>query len=144
MNSERYKWGWLNVGGVRGSLEEVVQFMDGHDFSFLILGETWLKPVGILRRPNVVFDLRYPSRDPTKGRWIRGLMVIRNPKHTELCDFEEVKRDQKHHLYIWFKFRDTVLGGFYLPPNMELTACIECVLSVEDIRTALGDGDPMF
>ena len=144
MNSERYKWGWLNVGGVRGSLEEVVQFMDEQDFSFLILGETWLKPVDILRHPNVVFDLRYPSRDPTKGRGIHGLMVIRNPKHTELCDFEEVKRDQGHHSYIWFKFRGTVFGGFYLPPSMELAACIECVLSVEDIRTTLGDGDPMI
>ena len=81
----------------------------------------------IPRHPDVVFNLRYPSRDPTKGRGIHGLMVIRNPKHTELCDFEEVKRDQEHHSHIWPKFRGTVFGGLYLPPGMELAACIECV-----------------
>ena len=144
MSSESYKWGWLNVSGVRGSLEEVVQFMDEQEFSFLILGETWLKPMDILRHPSIVFDLRYPSRDPSKGRGIHGLMVVRNPNLAEACDFEEVKRDQEHHSYIWFRFRGMVFGGFYLPPSMELTVCIECVLSAEDIVARLGDGEPVF
>lgn len=144
MSGGSYKWGWLNVSGVRGSLEGVVQFMDEQDFSFLVLGETWLKPMDILRHPSIVFDLRYPSRDPSKGRGIHGVMVVRNPKLAELSDFEEVKRDRKHHSYIWFKFRGTVFGGFYLPPSMELTTCIECVLSAEDIMVALGDGEPVF
>ena len=144
MSGGSYKWGWLNVSGVRGSLEEVVQFMDEQDFSFLVLGETWLKPMDILRHPSIVFDLRYPSRDPSKGRGIHGVMVVRNPKLAELSDFEEVKRDREHHSYIWFKFRGTVFGGFYLPPSMELTTCIECVLSAEDIMVALGDGEPVF
>ena len=125
-------------------MEEVIEFMDEHNFSFLVLGETWLKPMDILRHPSIVFDLRYPSRDPSKGRGIHGLMVVRNPKLAELCDFEEVKRDQEHYSYIWFKFRGMVMGGIYLPPSMELTTCIECVLSAEEIMTTLGDGEPVI
>ena len=37
MSSVSYEWGWLNVGGVRGSLGVVVQFMSEYHFSFLIL-----------------------------------------------------------------------------------------------------------
>ena len=40
-------------------------------------------------------------------------MVIRNPKLTKLSDFEEVKRDQEYHSYIWFKIRGSVFGGLY-------------------------------
>ena len=144
MSSESYEWGWLNVCGVRGSLEEIVQFMDERHFSFLILGETWLKPSETLRHPSIVFDLRYPSQDPSKGRGIHGLMVVRNPKLAKLSDFEEVKRDQEHHSYIWFKFRGSVFGGMYLPPSMELATCIECVLSATDLKAGSGDEDPMF
>ena len=39
MISECYEWTPLNVGGVSGSLEEIVQFMDERYFSFLVLGE---------------------------------------------------------------------------------------------------------
>ena len=144
MSSESYEWGWLNVCGVRGSLEEIVQFMDERHFSFLILGETWLKPSDTLRHPSIVFDLRYPSQDPSKGRGIHGLMVVRNPKLAKLSDFEEVKRDLEHHSYIWFKFRGSVFGGFYLPPSMELTTCIECVLSATDLTVGSGNEDPVF
>ena len=144
MSSVSYEWGWLNVGGVRGSLEEVVQFMDEHHFSFLILGETWLKPSDTLRHPSIVFDLRYPSQDPTRGRGIHGLMVVRNPRLAKLSDFEEVKRDQEHHSYVWFKFRGSVFGGLYLPPSMELATCIECVLSAADLTAGSGNEDPVF
>ena len=37
-----------------------------------------------------------------------------------------------------------VMGGTYLPPSMELTTCIECVLSAEEIMTTLGDGEPVI
>ena len=144
MSSESYEWGWLNVSGVRGSLEEVVQFMDEHDFSFLILGETWLKPLEPLRHPSIVFDLRYPSRDPSKGRGIHGLMVVRNPKLTKYSDFEEVKRDSEHHSYIWFKFRGSLFGGIYLPPSMELATCIESVLSASEVMAGSGNEDPVI
>ena len=144
MSSESYEWGWLNVGGVRGSLEEIVQFMDERQFSFLILGETWLKPSETLRHPSIVFDLRHPSRDPSKGRGIHGLMVVMNPKLASLSDFEEVKRDREHHSYIWFKFRGSIFGGFYLPPSMELAMCIESVLSASDVMAGSGNEDPVF
>ena len=53
-----FRWGWLNVGGIKGSLEEVVQSINDHNFSFMILGETWLKQNDIFRSPSIVFDLR--------------------------------------------------------------------------------------
>ena len=127
------------MGGVRGSLEEIVQFMDGRHLSFLILGETWLKPSDTLRHPSIVFDTRYPSQDFSKGRGIHGLMVVRNPKLAKLSDFEEVKRGQEHHSYIWFKFRGSVSGGMYLPPSMELATCIECVLLAAGLMAGSGD-----
>ena len=129
MKSESFKWGWLNVRGVRGSLEEIIQLMDDRHLSFLILGETWLKPMDILRHTSITFDLRFPSKDSSRGRGIHGLMVVRNVKLTEPQDFSEVERDAGTHSYIWFKFRGMVFGGFYLPPSMEITACIECLQS---------------
>ena len=144
MKGESFEWGWLNVSGVRGDLEEIVHFMDHHDFSFLVLGETWLKPAEILRHPSIVFDLRFPSQDPSKGRGIHGLMVVRNPKLTDYSDFEEVKRDTVTHSYIWFKFRGMVIGGFYLPPSMELTTCVECILSASELPGGLENGCPVF
>ena len=96
-------------------MEEIVEFMDERHFNFLILGETWLKPPGTLRHPSIVFDLRCPNRDPTRGRGIHGLMVVRNPKLARLSDFEEVKRGQEHHSYMWSKFRGSVFGGYIYP-----------------------------
>ena len=87
MSSESYGWGWLNVSGVRGSLEEIVQFMGERHFSLLILGEAWPKPPDALRHPSAVFDLRCPSQDPFKGRGVHGLMVVRSPKLAKLSDF---------------------------------------------------------
>ena len=144
MMGENISWGWLNISGVRGSLEETIHFMNSNNFSFLILGETWLKPTENLRHPSIVFDLRFPSKDPTKGRGIHGLMVVRNAKLTELSDFEEIKRDLTNYSYIWFRFRGMVYGGFYLPPSMELDICIECVQSVSEICEVSGNEDPIF
>ena len=87
-----------------------------------------------------MFDLRCPSRDPTRGRGIHGHMVVRNPKLAKLSDFKEVKKNQEHHSYIWFKFRGSVFGGLYLPPSMELATCIKCVLSAAGSRNE----DPVF
>lgn len=61
MSSEIYKWDWLNVSGIRGSIEKVIQFMDKQKLSFLILVEAWFKATDILRHPSIVFDLRYPN-----------------------------------------------------------------------------------
>ena len=144
MISKSFEWGWLNVNGVRGNLEEIIYFMDYHNFSFLMLGETWLKPSEILRHPNIVFDLRFPSQDPSRGRGIHGLMVVRNPRLAECSDFEEVKRDTETHSYVWFKFRGTVFGCFYLPPSMELATCIECILSASELPEVSETGDPVF
>ena len=55
-----------------------------------------------------------------------------------------MKREQEHHSYIWFKFRGSVFGGLYLPPNIELATCIECVLSAADLMAGSGNEDPMF
>ena len=118
--------------------------MDYHNFSFLILGETWLNPAEILRHSSIVFDERFPSQDHSKGRGIHGLMVVRNPKLTNHSDFEEVKRDTEMHSYVWFKFRGMVIGGFYPPPSMELAACIENILSASLLPGVSGDGDPVF
>lgn len=71
----------------------IVGFMSECHFSFLMLGETWLKPSGALRHPSTMFDLRYPSQDPSEARDIHGLMAARNPKLTRFSDFEEVKKD---------------------------------------------------
>ena len=71
-------------------------------------------------------------------------MVVRNPKLTKLADFEEVKRDQEHHSYVWFKFRDSVFSRLYLPPRMELATCIECILSAADLMAGSGGEDPVF
>ena len=115
-----------------------------HNSNFLILGETWLNPAEILRHPSIVFDERIPSQDPSKGRGIHGLMLVRNPKLTDHSDFEEVKRDTEMHSYVWFKFRGMVIGGFHLPPSMELDACIESALSASLLLGVSGDGDPVF
>lgn len=134
----------MNVGGVRGSLEEIVQLMDEHHFSFLILGETWLKPMDTLRHSSITFDLRYPSKDPSKGRGIHGLMVVRNIKLTDPQDFEEVERDAVTYSYIWFRFRGMVFGGFYLPPSMDLTSCIECLQSTARLTGSQDYGEPVI
>lgn len=67
MIGESYKCGWFSVSGVRGSLEELVQFVYKQDLSFLVLGEMWLKAMGILRHLSIVFDLRHPAWIPVKG-----------------------------------------------------------------------------
>ena len=144
MRSGSFKWGWLNVAGVRGSLEEIDQFMDDHNFSFLILGETWLKPMDPLRHPSITFDLRFPTRNPLEGRGIHGLMVVRNTKLTDASDFEEMERDTDNHSYIWFRFHGMVFGGFYLPPSMELATCIECLQSASRHLTTWDNGEPVF
>lgn len=45
------RWGWLNVSGIKGRLDEVAQFIDEHNFSFTILEETCRKQEDILRHP---------------------------------------------------------------------------------------------
>lgn len=127
----------MNVSGARRNLEEVVQFMDEQELGFLALGETWLKPIDILIYP-IMFDSRYPSRDPSKGRVIYDVMEVRNVKLSESNDFGEEKRDQEYHYYPSFGSYGTVFGGFCLPLSMEPVTCIECVLSDEDIVIALG------
>ena len=37
------RWVWFNVGGIQGSLEEVLEFIRVKRLVFLVLGETWLR-----------------------------------------------------------------------------------------------------
>lgn len=122
------KWGWLNVGGIQGSLEEVLDFMHMKRLLFLILGETWLRPADSLRHPAIVIDHRYPREEFSRGRGIHGLTVIRNLQLTESSDFTELFRDEVNYTCIWFRFKSIVVGGYYLPPSLDLTICRESLL----------------
>ena len=141
---ECHRWGWLNVGGIRGNMEEVVQFMDEHNFSFLVLGETWLKPDDILRHPSIVFELRGQSSNPSRGRGVHGLMVVRNAKLTSVKDFMEIYKDEDNRSCIWFRYKGTLFGGYYLPPSMELSTCIESLMMASIIRKGIGHDEPMY
>lgn len=82
-----------------------------------------------LRYPGIASDLRYPIRCPSEGHDNHGVMVARSTKLAEPGYFEEVKRKQENYSCIWFKFHDSVFGGLYLLPNMELITCIEYVIN---------------
>ena len=122
------RWGWFNVNGIQGSLEEVLEFMNRNRLLFLVLGETWLRPADSLRHPAIVIDHRYPREEFSKGRGVHGLMVLRNPQLTESSDFAEVFRDEVNYTCVWFRFRSIVVGGYYLPPSLDLTICRESLL----------------
>ena len=139
-----FRWGWLNVGGIKGSLEEVVQFISDHNFSFMILGETWLKQNDIFRSPSIVFDLRGTSNDPAKGRGVHEVMVIRNMKLTDEHDFSEFCRDEVNRSCIWFKFQGILSGVYYLPPSIELDTCIESLMITSDVREQTDREGPVF
>ena len=115
------RWGWLNVGGIQGSLEEVLEFIHRNRLLFLILGETlvlgetWLRAVDSLKHPAIVIDHRHPREEFSKGRGIYGVMVLRNLQLTESSDFAELFRDEANYSCVWFKFRTMVVGGYYLP-----------------------------
>ena len=114
------RWGWLNVGGIQGSFEEVLEFMHSNRLLFLVLGETWLRPVDSLRHPAIVIDHRYPREEFSRGRGVHGLMVLRNLQLTESSDFAEMFRDEVNYTCVWFRFRSIVVGGYYLPPSLNL------------------------
>ena len=52
-------------------------------------------------------------------------MILRNLQLTESSDFAELFRDEANHTCVWFKFRTMVVGGYYLPPSLDLTICRE-------------------
>ena len=126
--TSKVRWGWINVGGIQGSLEEVLEFMHKNQFVFLVIGETWLRPADSLNHPAILIDHRYPREEFSRGRGIHGLMVLRNTQLTESSDFTELFRDEVNHTCIWFKFRTIVVGGYYLPPGLDLTICRESLL----------------
>ena len=122
------RWGWFNVGGIQGSLEEVLEFIHRNRLLFLVLGETWLRPVDSLRHPAIAIDHRYPREEFSRGRGVHGVMVLRNLELTESSDFTELLRDEVNHTCVWFKFRDMVVGGYYLPPSLDLAICRESLV----------------
>ena len=121
-------WGWFNVNGIQGNLEEVLEFMNRNRLLFLVLGETWLRPTDTLRHPAIVIDHRYSREEFSRGRGVHGLMVLRNLQLTESSDFAEVFRDEVNYTCVWFRFRSIVVGGYYLPPSLDLTICRESLL----------------
>ena len=88
------RWGWMNVSGIQGSLEEVLEFMCRNRLLFLVLGETWLRPADSLRHPAIVIDHRHPREEFFRGRGVHGIMVLRNLQLTEDSDFAELSRDE--------------------------------------------------
>ena len=85
--------GWLDVAGIQGTLEEVLEFIHRNRLIFLVLGETWLRPVDSLKHPAIVIDHRHPREEFSKGQGIHGLMVLRNLQLTESSDLAELFRD---------------------------------------------------
>ena len=55
-------------------------------------------------------------------------MVLRNIQLAESSDFAEVFRDEVNYTCMWFRFRSTVIGGYYLPPSLYLIICRESLL----------------
>ena len=142
--ADRIKWGWLNVGGIKGSLEEIVQFMSEYHFNSLVLGGTWLRPGDTFRHPSIVFDLRAENSNPARGMGVYTVMVVRNAISTKFCEFRELYKDDINRSCILFNFRGIVLGAYYLPPNMDFSTCIECIQIAPDIRKRVGDEAPVF
>ena len=122
------RWGWFKVGGIQDRLEEVLEFIHRNLSVFLVMGETWLRPVDSLRHPAIVINHRYPREEFSRGRGVHGVMVLRNLEPTESSDFTKLFRDEANHICVWFKFRDMVVGEYYLPPSLDLTICRESLV----------------
>lgn len=102
------------MGDVRGNLKEVVQ----HHFKPSYIGETWLKPLEI---PWDTLALCLICDNPNLGshrsRGIHGFIVVRTLRLVKLSNFEEVKRDQEHYLYIVQVPRFGVRWGIFISKN---------------------------
>lgn len=91
------QWGYLNVGGLKSHMNELLDFMDNKGLSFLILSETWLRPHQIISNPAIVWDIRVPRYEGPGGRGVGGIMVIRNTKITTPQDFNGLEIDHDDH-----------------------------------------------
>ena len=60
------------MGGIQGSLEEVLEFIHRDRLLLLALGETWLRPVDSLKHPAIVIGHRHSREEFSKGRGNRG------------------------------------------------------------------------
>ena len=93
------------MGGIRGNLEEVPEFIHSSRLLFLVPRETWLRPMDSLKHPVIVIDHRHPREEFSKGRVIRGFMILRTLQLTESSDFAELFRDEASHTCGWFRSR---------------------------------------
>ena len=57
----------------------------------------------------------------SRGRGVHGLMGLRNLQLMEDSDFAELFRDEVNYTCVWFRFRNIVVGGHYLPPSLDMT-----------------------
>ena len=76
--------------------------------------------------------------------WYPWPIVAGNSKSIGHSGFKEMRRDWERYSYMWFKLRGSVFGGLYLPSNMEMDTCIECVLSATDLVAGSGNEGPVF
>ncbi|TPX40530.1 hypothetical protein SeLEV6574_g06571 [Synchytrium endobioticum] len=108
----------------------MLELMEENNLDLLVVQETWLRPNDKPYCKEIISDIR-AIPDPVTNRGKHGIAVIRNPKHQH-HEFQLIRQDDQHHTNIWINFRDTLIGGYYLPPSLSYATTRNKLLEIQE------------
>ena len=123
-------FGSVNIAGLQLQYQQAIDLILTNSLHFLAIQETWLRPLQSLGplQHLIVSD----SRPPSTADYHSGTLIIRNPKTTKKEDFQHLNSSNKGH-YTWAKYRNIIIGSFYLSPHLNRQEYTSALNSIKDL-----------
>ena len=123
-------FGSVNIAGLQLQYQQAIDLILTKSLHFLAIQETWLRPLQSLGplQHLIISD----SRPPATADYHSGTLIIRNPQTTSKDDFQHITSSTKGH-YTWAKYRNIIIGSFYLSPHLSRQEYASALNSVKDI-----------